>query len=685
MYALIPAPSDESERRVWREQLHQWRSATRYLAGYDGALYNAPEFAWIPQTFTLALVMMWDLLFYDHGYQLEAFLDHGEREFGGYDALILWHAYPRIGFDDRNQFDFYRQMPGGLDRLRSLVAACHARGVRVYVDYNPWDTGTRREPLSDIDALVDLVLTLNADAIFLDTLSNAAEGLREKLDVARPGVTLESEILVPLEHIHSHLSSWAQGFVDAPGVLRNKWFERRHMQHRIRRWQRDHTPELHTAWMNGVGIVVWENVFGSLVAWSERDKSILRAMINIQRRYAALFCGEGWTPLVPTAHASIQASQWEDGRFRLWTLVNESEHDVSGMLVRVPHVAGQRYYDLVRGTALTPPVIDGQAALTGSIPPRGIGAFLATQDKADDLEDFLKRQAAIETRADFNAASPPHREVLRPVLATRPYAPAEIPGDMVGVPGHSFEMTVTFQVRECGFYDVPGVEYPSLQFYSLHRPWSMQRHVDLTPYAIDLTPVTNRQFAEFLQATGYTPEYTENFLRHWHAGSIPPGLDDHPVVYVSLEDARAYAAWRGKRLPTEAEWQHAAQGVPALRYPWGEAWQPAFCNDGQWDGTTPVTAVPEGRSPFGCYDMCGNVWEWTGSEYSDGRTRFAILKGGSYYRAIGSYWYADGGAQPNDLAAKFLLMYPGLDRCATIGFRCVVDLAEGYSSTTGPS
>ena len=103
---------------------------------------------------------------------------------------------------------------------------------------------------------------------------------------------------------------------------------------------------------------------------------------------------------------------------------------------------------------------------------------------------------------------------------------------------------------------------------------------------------------------------------------------------MSLEDARAYAAWAGKRLPREEEWQFATLGNRDRNYP----------------------------------------WEWTESERSDGRTRFAILKGGSYYRVIGSEWYADGGAQANDFAAKFLLMYPGLDRCATIGFRCAVDL-----------
>ena len=674
---LIPAPSDPKQWPAFRKMLAEWREATRKRLNYDDSLYRRSDFRWVSSCFSCCFLMMCDETFYDPRlgrYTVDSFLKHGFREFGGYDAVVLWHAYPRIGIDDRNQFDFYQDMPGGLEGLRELARAFHARGVKVFIDYNPWDTGTRREPVSDIDALVALVRQIEADGIFLDTMNKGAAEFRAKLDAVRPGVVLESELALPLENIHDHHMSWAQGFRDSsvPGVLRNKGFERRHMQHQIKRWDKDHTSELHTAWMNGSGMMVWENVFGTWVGWNARDRSILKAMLPIQRQCASLFSGEGWTPLVETEQPDVYASLWEGEGLRLWTLVNRSERTVEGILLTVPHIHDNRYVDLILQQEIRPPLRDGKALLPGSIPPRGIGAFIAGTGVA--LGKTFLPPHPLNPRVNLDTTSPARSTSLRPVSPTKKYSKGEIPQGMVQIPAASLDMKVVFRVRECGFYDSQVNE--ALWSPGLHKPVTFERKVSLPRYAIDLTPVTNGHFAEFLKASSYKPEHPENLLKHWENGSPPPGKENHPVVYVDLGDARAYAEWAGKRLPTEEEWQYAAEGPDALRYPWGNDMKEGACNAGQTGGTTSVTAFPLGRSPFGCYDMCGNVYEWTESERSDGRTRFCIIRGGSYYKGKGSDWYADGGPQPCNFAVKFLLMWPGLDRCATVGFRCVVDLAD---------
>ena len=148
-----------------------------------------------------------------------------------------------------------------------------------------------------------------------------------------------------------------------------------------------------------------------------------------------------------------------------------------------------------------------------------------------------------------------------------------------------------------------------------------RREVHVDAFYVDRTPVTNSQFAVFLETTHYKPTDAgaKRFLAHWRNGKPPRGEERHPVVYVSWFDARAYALWSGQRLPTEAEWEKAARGADGRRYPWGRAEPKAVhANFGRGrDGTTPVGAYPEGASPYGILDLAGNVWEWCEDVYDE--------------------------------------------------------------------
>jgi len=167
---------------------------------------------------------------------------------------------------------------------------------------------------------------------------------------------------------------------------------------------------------------------------------------------------------------------------------------------------------------------------------------------------------------------------------------------------------------------------------------------------ITKTPITNRQYAAFVAATGHpAPDVDEatwkgyglvhpyaRTRRHaWSEGQPPEGREEHPVVLVSHDDARAYAAWlsetsgRRWRLPTAQEWEKAARGSDGRRFPWGGDWDPSRLNShdqGPFD-TMAVGSFPAGASPFGLLDAAGQVFEWTATHWRSGRYE---VRGGSW-------------------------------------------------------
>jgi formylglycine-generating enzyme required for sulfatase activity len=674
---IIPAPDDPSNWDEWREALASWRIKKQKELNYDGSSYRSEHFRWVTSDFSCCFVMMCDSEFYDHEkneYTIEKLIDSGKKQFGGYDSVVLWHAYPRIGLDDRNQFDFYREMPHGLAGIKDGVRRFHEAGVKVFINYNPWDTGTRRENKSDIECLIEIIRSIDADGIFLDTMKNA--DFREKLDEIRPGIVMEGEIALPLGHVQTHHMSWAQWFKDSnsPGVYRNKWFERCHMQHAIDRWNPDKTAQMQTAWMNGSGMMIWENVFGQWLGWNERDKSSYRAVHIIQKQFPDIFSGENWTPLSQESPVKgVYVSLWEGEEIQLWTLVNRNNFPVEGILLQTELLRNTRYYDLTTGEEVPSGENKKTIDLRGKIGKRGISAFLSIPGRKikNDFRKFLSEIKTIQSASDDTGIHIKNNERIpskSSVIHTR------IPEEMVEIPAVSTEMSMEYTFRECGAYGNLQEHLDLSKKVRLHEPCTISLKADIKRFAIDETPVTNAQFREFVIKSKYVPVIRENFLKHWVNGEIPDGKENHPVTYVDLEDARAYASWAGKRLPTEYEWQFAAQGPDKRIYPWGNEMDKNKCNQYTYNMTTPVKAFPEGVSFFGCYDMCGNTWELTESEHTDGHTRFVMLKGGSCFKAEGSQWYMDGGPQKNRFFAKMLLMWPGLNRCSTVGFRCAADL-----------
>jgi hypothetical protein len=187
--SILKAPADPGQWPHFVAELTDWRVRARQELAYNDALYQRADFAWAPANYACYFLLLGDERFYDRKagiYRVSAWLESGRREFGGFDSVVLWHAYPRIGFDPRNQFDFYRDMPGGLEGLRGVVDELHGAGLRVFLNYNPWDDLTRRESKDDVSMIADMVGALNADGVFLDTLKEGAADFRKNSTPSDP-------------------------------------------------------------------------------------------------------------------------------------------------------------------------------------------------------------------------------------------------------------------------------------------------------------------------------------------------------------------------------------------------------------------------------------------------------------------------------------------------------------------
>ncbi len=677
---LLAGPARPEDYPAWWAGMLEYKQQVRQVLKTDAAgvadAYAEPAVQWARRSFIQPLMMAHERYLYDPGarhYTVNRYLRDLDRRYGGIDSVLVWPTYPNIGVDNRNQFDLWRDMPGGLAGLRRMVADFHRQSVRVIIPIMIWDLGTRDEGMPMAQALNKLAQEIGADGLNGDTMSSVSRDFYDEARSLGHPVALEPECGLggQIDALTWNVLSWGYWwpYQPLPAVDRYKFIEPRHLTHVCDRWAHEHTEMLQHAFFNGDGYVSWENIWGIWNVMTPRDAEALRRISAIYRAVPELLSSSGFQPFTPTLRPGIYATKFPTQKAVLWTLVNRTADTVMGPQLETTCAPNTRFYDLWNGAELKPQWSGGKATLSFEVEPRGYGAVLACSGPpVAPVRKLLRvsRRAQIRLADLSNTwAELPQRVVE--IAPTRPAAAT--PDDMVRIPAGQFKFVVEGVMIERS--EGVDVQYPWEERPSLKHGHEMS----LKAFYMDRTPVTCAEFKRFLDATQYRPKDNHNFLRNWTNGSYPSGWDKKPVTWVALEDARAYARWAGKRLPHEWEWQYAAQGTDGRLYPWGNAKDtsrmPPFQTGREQRPPTDVDAYPQGASPFGVLDLVGNVWQWT-DEFQDEHTRAALVKGGSYYRPEKSMWYFPQAQQLNQ-HGKYLLMAPCLDRSATIGFRCVRD------------
>ena len=667
----------QNEHEAWLADIRHWRNERRVRIGYNGSRYDLPALQWTQSSFIQPQMMVHDRYFYDPmsgKYTVDRYLDDLEKRYGGIDAVLIWPTYPNMGIDNRNQHDMIRSMPGGLTGVKQMIADFHRRGVRVLFPMMMWDQGTRDPGMPWPYAIATLMAEIGADGINGDTQDGVPLAFTLAADEAGHPLAFEPEGGPSDEALAWNVMTWGQyQFPFTPLVDKYKWLEPRHMVNISDRWKRDKTDDLQFAFFNGVGWESWENIWGIWNGITPCDAEATRRVATIERAIAPFLVSKMWEPMAPMLRYGVYASRWPMGEQAVWTIVNRNEYALEGDQIEIHAMPGIRYFDLYRGVELTPEARSGErTVLTFPIEAKGYGAVLATNTAPDQKIVSLMSTMKNLTTASLSTYS--HEwtvlpQQIVPIQATK--AATTPPAGMIKIPEADFTFRVSGIEIE-GFNDV-GVD---VQYPWEDSPRRFHQHtIHVNSFYIDKFPVTNADFKKFIDATRYHPKDDLDFLRDWKDGVYPSGWENKPVTWVSQEDARAYAAWAGKRLPHEWEWQYAAQGPELRLYPWGNEWHPAAVpvpdRSRNMRGPDAVDAHSEGASLFGVVDLVGNVWQWT-EEFVDEHTRAAIVRGGSYYQPQGSIWYFPQAYKLNE-HGKLLLMSPSMDRSAAVGFRCVAD------------
>ncbi|RZS97597.1 formylglycine-generating enzyme family protein [Cecembia calidifontis] len=709
------------------------------LKSFDNTLYLREDLQWIRKSYAMHLLMAWDNNFYNTEKQEFSVLQFEKRNkslFGGNDVIGIWPTWPMLGLDQRNQWDMYRDLPGGLPQLAAISDSLNLMGTKFFIAYNPWDESTRLE--GHLEGMSELIQQSRANGVVLDTKGSSSRELQEAADAVSQGIVMYSEGMAVPKDMPGIVSGRVHNALYYPPLLNlNKFIKPDFAIFRVaelayERIRREYALSM----FNGYGTEL--NVFRpGRPEWAAEDYRFFGRTLRVLRENHPNFISYDFIPLFPTIEDGIYVNRWAKQDKILYTIFSLRPEGYHGRLFEVENPKeGWHYIDIWSHEELIPEEENGKFYINVNVEgfdkkwlgsnnegavsciiyvpellevklvynKLKINALLGSEirvwagvpEYGKSCTSLSGRSHEIDIKREFgtfegklviqlfegdvlldervvNTGYGIPRLISIPEK-TKPYD--QLPEGMVKIPSGTFTMKVT---QGDQFIPYPVEGFP--------------KELKMSTFFMDRHPFTNLEFKKFLDASGYWPLDDHRFLAHWDNGKIPVGKENFPVVNVSWEDAKAFAAWAGKRLPTEAEWQYAASAGDGRDWPWDkelkvnkrlefvtntltvehlEGLDKDFCNLGNGE-MDPVGNYPKGRNPWGLEDLTGSVWQLTADLYDNSTNQMLILKGGSYFKPSSSWWYVQGGPRETHYRQMLLRVAPGFERNETVGFRCVAD------------
>lgn len=590
---------------------------------FDDAMYRREDLNWIRSAYVMHLVMAWDKEYPE----LVDFAKRGKELYGGDDVICLWPTWPTLGVDPRNQFDMYRDLPGGLSGIRSMADSLHALGVKFFIAYNPWDTDTKKE--DHMKGLSALIRETNADGVVLDTKGESSKELQQAADDVKPGVIMYSEGMAVAKDMEGIVSGRVHNALYYPPLLNlNKLINPQFAIFRVDEVNKEPIQrEYAVAFFNGYGTEINQFAPGH-PSWEKEQYRYLKRTTEILRSNSKVFTDGVLTPIVETKHDSIWVNKWEGKDKTVYTVFSLKPEGFAGQLFSAKARDGYHFVDLWNHKEIRPGYVEtnafhkkylgtnneGEVGCVAELPTlieyQLKGWKLSVKGNNIRINGIVTNEMDLQRyEGDVVIQIFDGKELLDETIVTlTPGVPRLISEVVKATSGSSKSMILV----KGGSYHFKPTPRPD-EFIAYPKTDTI---IGIKSFYIDKNVVTNSEFRKFNPAA-----------------NIPD--NNEPVVNISLEEAQAYAKSVGKRLPTEAEWQYAAEKNPGI---------------------------------------VGPVWQLTSDVYQSGSYTYIMMKGRSSFHPQSSWWYVQQAPKDPRYRQYLLRVSPGFERNSTVGFRCVKDL-----------
>ena len=328
--------SSEGKNKVF----NLWKENIR--SRYDLRKYFRPKNRWIKKNYLQHFTFAYGKEAFEYKktkFKINKIIKEG-KEFGGYDSIIFWHQYPRLGLDNTNQWELYRYLPEDYKSIKKIVKECHLNNIKFFIPFKPWDVRSNESLDKHAKFLENFIIETNIDGFFLDTMSSLPESFL-RIQKKFPSFEFCSEG-TPKEQrqIEQLTSSWDQ----IGDIRRNYKVEvetnmfrfvfPEHPLNLVSRWSvgSDKDSIIKRAAFNGTGLVIWQDVFGCWLPFSKKQKQLIKQLKKILVKFHDIFFGNNSIPLIETLSKGIICNQFANDNQRIYSIYNFTSKKIKGPL-----------------------------------------------------------------------------------------------------------------------------------------------------------------------------------------------------------------------------------------------------------------------------------------------------------------------------------------------------------------